>query len=100
MILFAVALRLCRTVPLAAMAIQTSRHAATLMFDPTLSDREKERAVQKSSLSLFAICCSIVGRGLLAVLLSLVPLVAFDAAGLVRFSSVTRWLTTWQGLAL
>jgi hypothetical protein len=100
MVCFAVALRLSGIVPLASGVIASSRSAARVMRHDALSDMEKERAIRRHALGLLGTCWSITSRGVIAVLASLVPLLAFDRSGLAQASSVTHVLGTWQGVVL
>jgi hypothetical protein len=65
-----------------------------------MDDIEKERIVKRSSLELLRSFFSITGRTVAAVLVSVAPLVALEMADLAKFSSVTRLLSTWQGIVL
>jgi hypothetical protein len=97
---FGIGLRLLGVVAAGRKVIATSRVAANCIRDPTISDLEKEKVVQKASLSLMGGFLSIVVRGAGALVVSVLPLLAFDAVGLVRVSTVTRLLATWQGILL
>ena len=43
---------------------------------------------------------SIGARSLAAVGAALLPLLAFEATGLARFTAVTDWLATWEAIVL
>jgi hypothetical protein len=97
---FAVGLRSFRVLPAAARAVATSRRAARALRNAALSDEEKEIVSRRYAGALLSTCFSISARGGAAVLVSFVPLLAFDSGGLAPLSSVTAVLTTWQGVAL
>lgn len=97
---FIVALWLFRIVPAAAKAVEVSRVSARIMRDPALGDEEKERAVQKASLTLLWSFLSITARGAAAVGASLLPMLAFDVAGLARFGDVANFLATWETIVV
>jgi hypothetical protein len=97
---FAAALRVMRLVPLARSALQTAQSASRTMRDPALGDDSKERIVRQASIELMRQFLAIAGRSAAAVAISLIPLAALSAAGLVTWSGVTRALVTWQGIAL
>lgn len=95
---FAAGLAVFGVVPTASGAVETSRQAVRTLRDSTLSDLEKEREVQRASLSLLGGFASIVIRGGAAFAAAILPLVALQLLGLVRISEVTRWLATWEGI--
>jgi hypothetical protein len=97
---FGFALRLLGVVAVAGEVITTARAAGSCIRDPQLSDIEKEKTVQKASLSLMAGFLSIAGRGVAALAASILLLVVLQVSGLVRVAAVTQWLATWQGVLL
>src|SRR5437773_2574333 len=97
---FGIALRLFGIVTAAGKVIATSRDAAHCIRDPLLSDIEKEKMAQKASLSMMGGFLSILARGAGAFALSLLPLLALDALGVIRLSAVAHLLGTWQGILL
>lgn len=97
---FVAALRLMDILPIAAGAVETTRAAAQALKDAGIGDADKERLLQKASLKLMGTFVSIAARAALAVAVSLLPLLAFQAAGLVHLTAVAHLLATWQGIAL
>ncbi len=97
---FGLALRVSGVVPAAARAVATSRSAAKLMRDSTLNESEKERAARRYGLLLLGTGLSISARTTAALLVSVVPLLAFQTGGVVRASAVTAVFSTWQGVVL
>jgi len=93
---FVVALWLFGIVPAAAKALEVSRAAAKAIRDSTLSEEEKERTLQKSSLVLLRSFLSITARGAAALGVSLVPMLAFDLTGLAGFWVVADFAATWE----
>jgi len=82
----------------AAEAVSASRGAAKALGDRSLSDDEKERAVRRASVALFGKFLVIGLRSAGAVLLSLLPLFAFDLLGLTTIDAVTDWLASLTGI--
>jgi len=77
----------------AGRAITAARDTAGVMRDATLDDLQRERAAQQASLVLLALCASIVGRSLLALAASAVPIVAADWSGLASSGDVIAFLS-------
>lgn len=97
---FVIALWMFGIVAAAAQAVAISRNSIRIIRDPALSDDDKERALRRASLTLFGSFLSITARGAAAFGASLLPMVAFDAAGLARFSKVADFLVTWQAILI
>jgi hypothetical protein len=97
---FMLALRAMDIVPLATGALLTTRAAASAVRDSSLSDADKERLLQKASLTLIGIFGSIAIRALGAITASLLPLAAFHAVGMAPMPDVVGWLATWPGIVL
>lgn len=70
------------------------------MRDPALTDLEKERTMQKASVSLLLGFLSILGRGAAAFAAGSILLFLLDAMRLIRMSTVVDLLSTWQGIAV
>lgn len=81
-------------------AVRTSRAAVEVMQDRALDDDAKEKRMRSASLELVGAFVSIAGRSVLALAAAIVPLLAFDVAGLASFGSVTGWLSTWSAILL
>ena len=95
-----VAFQKLQVLTVAAQAIKTSRDALDCLRSSSLTDSDKERMLQKASLSLMLGFFSIILRGVGAVAFSALPVLGFGAAGLVEVSAVTGLLMTWQGIML
>jgi hypothetical protein len=97
---FAVAFWQLGVIRAASGAIAISRDSMGVMRDPQLDERARERAMQQASLRLIGACASILFRSLIAVLLSLVPIWAFSALGIVTFDQVLTFLSRWDVIAI
>ncbi len=95
---FMVALEGLGVLQVAADAIRTSRAAAGVVRDRSLSDEEKERSVRAASVTLVKGFVSIGSRTVLAAGLFLLILLAFDLPGAASLGSVTAWLATLEGI--
>jgi hypothetical protein len=99
-VLFGVCFASLGLVAIAAKTLETANAAMASMRDNGLNDTQKEQAARRASVALMGSFLSITGRTGLAVAISLVPLAVFHAAGLARWSAVTHFLATWQGIVL
>lgn len=97
---FVVALWRLGIVPEATEAIAVSRNSAKSIRDPALSDEDKERLVRRASLTLLRGFLAITWRGAAAVGISLLPMLAFDVAGLADFRAVADFLATWEAIVV
>jgi hypothetical protein len=97
---FAVGLGMSGVVPAASGAVQTTGGATRILQDKTLTDLEKERGLQRASVSLLRSFVSIAVRGGSAFAAGTLPVVLFQVAGLARASEVTDWLVTWEAIVL
>lgn len=95
---FAVALELFGAMRAGTEAIATSRSAAGAIGDSSLSDDEKERALQRASVALARGFVSIGLRSAAALGAGFVVLFAFDVTGLASLSAATAWLGTWEAI--
>ena len=93
---FVIAFWLSGVVPVAVRAVDTGRNAARTLRDPALDDEDKERALQRASLSLMGGFVSIVARAAAALGISVAPALVFEAVGLARFSDIAALLETWE----
>lgn len=96
--IFVIALWLFGIISVATKAVEVSRAAVRIIRDPDLSDEDKERKLQRSSLTLLGSFLSITVRGAAAVGASLLPMLALDAAGLASFWDVADFLATWEAI--
>ena len=96
--IFVIALWMFGIIAVAAKAVEVSRASAKTIRDPALSDEDKERRLQRASLALLGGFCSISARAAAAVGVSLVPMLAFDLAGLATFWNVADFLATWEAI--
>jgi len=92
-LVFVAALWLLRIVPLATSAISASRRALETLGDKALDDLDREKAMQSASLSLLKIFFSILIRGCLALLASLLPIWLADRAGIADGQGVVEFLS-------
>ena len=93
-----IAFRVFGVLEASARAIETGRVAIKTIRDPEMTDIDKERTVQKALLSMMVGFLSIVGRAAGTIAVSLLPLLVFEVTGIARFSVVTHFLATWQGI--
>jgi hypothetical protein len=93
---FLVGFRLSGIVPAATRAMATAQAATAVMRNPALTDEHKEVAVRKAGLSLLASSLSILLRGLVAVLVAVVPIVLADLLGLADAEASLTFLTRWE----
>lgn len=91
-VVFMVALSYSGLVGVATEAVHHARSASAVMRDAELDDHEKERAVRSTSLKLFGSFANIVVRGVAVFLISLIPAVIAEFAGLSTTSAVLEWL--------
>ncbi len=96
--IFVAALWLFGIVSVAANAVEISRDSTRTIRDPALSDEDKERTLQRASLTLLRSFVSITARGAAAIGASLLPMLAFEAAGLARFWDIVDFLSTWEAI--
>jgi len=97
---FIIAFERLGVVAVARGAMRSALDASRVMRDARLSDEEKERAVRASSLVLLRSFGSITIRSAAALAISLLPVLALQAAGLAALPAVNRLLLSWQGLLL
>lgn len=91
-VLFALALWKSHVVRVSSHAVMTARSAAGILRDASLDDAAREKAIQQSSLSLFADFASILVRSVISLAVSLAPIWLADAAGLARAGDVGIFL--------
>jgi len=92
LVLFVAALAWLDLIAASASAVVTAREAAAIMGDRTLDDRAREHAVQQASLRLFSGFASILGRGVLALAVSALPLWLAHVTGLADVHAVLAFL--------
>lgn len=97
---FMAAIRLLAIPPIAAGVVGTTRSAAAVLRDRAMSDDEKERLMQRASLTLMRAFASLTARLAAAIAISLLPLLALHAAGVVQLSAVGELLGSWEGTAV
>lgn len=97
---FALAFHWLGMAPVARRAIAIGLEAGRVMRDDGLDDDAKERAVQAASLTLLRLFASLAARSLGAVGLSLLPVLAAQAAGLTTVSAVNALFLSWPGAIL
>jgi hypothetical protein len=65
-----------------------------------LSDGEKERLLQKASVTLLGMFASIMLRSVIAIAVAAVPLFGLQAAGLLDVVAAFDFLASWPGVLL
>lgn len=93
---FLVGFRISGVTPTAQRALATALAARKVMRDPDIDELGKEKAVQKSALSLFGSFISIFLRSLVTLLISVLPIWLADLAGLVLMAEVFEFLARWD----
>jgi hypothetical protein len=99
-VLFTIGLWAFGVIAVANRIVATSRHATTIIRDPTIGDDVKERETQRSSLALLRDFVSIFVRGLGVLALSLSPIVVFDLAGLLSWQEGLDALASWEAILI
>ncbi len=97
---FTIALRALAIPAITARVLETGREAARVMGDATMEDDDKERLLQRASLTMMRAFASITARSALAIAAAVIPLFAFHMTGIADWTAVTSALVTWQGLAM
>jgi hypothetical protein len=97
---FTIALRALAIPAITARVLETGREAARVMGDATMEDDDKERLLQRASLTMMRAFASITARSALAIAAAVIPLFAFHMTGIADWTAVTSALVTWQGIAM
>ena len=92
-LLLAVALDRVGVVRVAMAAVGTARTAVASIHDSSLDELTREQAMRQASLRLFSQFASILGRVAIACIVSIVPVVIADRAGLTTVASVMTFLS-------
>jgi hypothetical protein len=95
-IIFAVLLHVFGLVDRASEVLSIGRRAAATLRDPTLSDADKERQMQQSSLKLFRLLAVLVIGSAAALLTPLALIWLADFVGLLSFGSVLDMFLRWD----
>jgi hypothetical protein len=95
-LVFIVAFKLFRLVPISSNAVLVSRSALTVMQDTDLDDLEREKAIQQLSISLLGIAFSIFMRGILTVAVSAIPVFGAGYFGLVNSEEVFAYMFSFK----
>ena len=98
--IFVITLWLFGIISVAIKAVEVSRESTKTIRNPALSDEKKERTLQRVSLTLLGSFLSITARATVAVGAALLPMLAFDVAGLASFRDVADFLATWEAIIL
>ncbi len=98
--IFVITLWLFGIISVAIKAVEVSRESTKTIRNPALSDEYKERTLQRASLTLLGSFLSITARAAAAAGASLLPMLAFDVAGLASFRDVADFLATWEAIIL
>jgi len=97
--IFIVALSISGVASATGGVLATTQATVAAMRDASLDDAARERAVQRSAVKLIRDFASIVLRGGLSLVASLVPIWLLDAAGLVPARAVFEFLSRPDVLA-
>ena len=97
--IFIVALSISGVASATGGVLATTQATVAAMRDASLDDAARERAVQRSAVKLIRDFASIVLRGGLSLVASLVPIWLLDAAGLVPAGAVFEFLSRPDVLA-
>lgn len=76
--------------------LAVSHNAYRTMQDKKLDDLARERAVQQASFKLMYAFGSMLLRGVLSLLVAVLPIWLASMAGLVRFEEVVDFLSRWD----
>lgn len=76
--------------------LAVSHNAYRTMQDKKLDDLARERAVQQASFKLMYAFGSMLLRGVLSLLVAILPIWLASIAGLVRFEEVVDFLSRWD----
>lgn len=95
-LVFIVAFKLFRLVPISSNAVLVSRSALTVMQDTDLDDLQREKAIQQLSISLLGIAFSIFMRGILTVAVSAIPVFGAGYLGLVNSEDVFAYMFSFK----
>ncbi len=77
-------------------ALTTTQGAIAAMRDESLNDEAREKAVQRASLQLMGAFASILVRGGLTLMVSILPLWLASLAGLAEIEEVMHYLSRWD----
>jgi hypothetical protein len=94
-VLFLIGFRMLRIPAEAQDAIGETRAASAVMRDPNLDDDQKEKRLQKASITLFAKLFSMLLRSAVCILISAVPLVLAIMSGLTVENEVVPLFYSW-----
>lgn len=95
---FALGLRVTGMLHVTAAATATARAAFASLGDTALDDDARERAARDASGRLFKATGAILVRAAACLVLSAVPIVVADRAGLARWADVNAFLVSVPGL--
>ncbi len=75
-------------------------NAVSVMQDKTISDEEREKIVQKSSLRLFGTFFSILARSAAAIVFSFVPILIVGYFASIPIEAFTQFLSSWTVIGI
>ena len=81
-------------------ALTTTQGAITVMRDASLNDEAREKAVRRASLQLMGAFASILVRGALTLMASILPLWLASLAGLAETEEVMHFLSRWDVIVI
>lgn len=93
---FAAALWALGILRAATAVLAVAQGAVVTMRDAALSEEAREKEVQRAALFLLGAFFSILGRSLLALLLSFLPIWLAEVTGLASGAAVVQYLSRWD----
>lgn len=93
--IFAWSLKRSRAMECAGAAVSTARGAMTTLFDPALTDDDKEKAARATSLQMFGHAATITLRLAFALLVPLAFLAVLVTARILNATSLINTLESW-----
>jgi hypothetical protein len=97
---FLIAFSGLRVTQAASGGLAIARGAMTLLSDRTIDDDARERAVRQASIRLFSASASIAVRAVLAMLVSFVPVLIAETAGVATLTDVVAFLSRWDVMVI
>ena len=91
-VLFGSAMALSRVVVSVQKLADFTVAGLSAMLDSSLNDTEKENAVRRAGIVLLTTSCQVAWRFILVLTCAALPILMFDAAGLVRMEKILRFL--------
>jgi hypothetical protein len=99
-ILFAIAFRLLGIASVAQRALQQIAKSAAALRTDSLTDDEKQAAMQQSATNLLFHFFAITGRSLVALAVPTVALIVVQFLQVTEVMEVVSFLSTWKGILI